>query len=333
MGSHRGSTRKKWKPSIESDPVTVDIERRLHTSSEIDTQPANIETLSSYEERIGDYKANAHTYIPLPGDKKYYNTEEGWVRELNTSQVVDEDTHLMEILRLLQEEPFLLVDYESNSMVMFVEGNDEPTLLVSDPHESDSDRNILHEDDIDTINMDNLNLYSIGRAKETYPNFAEQIDKQANKLVYDEERYGIITLADVNRRGVRIMIYVVFSGLVSKLSHKIESEYPNSESILKYLRTDTIGRWYKDRMEGLELHVAEHMNLIEIMQVIQASEKYFVKECGFESKQSVEDLGSINNIRNKVMHANRSLIYDRRDIQDIISSIDRSQEILTEMGQ
>lgn len=74
------------------------------------------------------------------------------------------------------------------------------------------------------------------------------------------------------------------------------------------------------------------MNLIGIMQVIQSSDKTFVEDCGFDSKDAVTDLNSINEIRNKVMHANRSLIYDRRDIQDILSAVDRAQEIVTSMN-
>lgn len=329
------SERKRWKPSTENDPVTVDIEDRLHISTEIDTRPANIERLDTYDERIGDYKARGYTYIPIPGSKKYYNTEEGWMRNLSSSQFIDEDTHLMEVLRLLQEEPFLLVDYESAKTVLIYEDSNKLAIIHSKDHQIedyDSEEQIISIDNIDDDESKNISFYSIGTAKDKYPNLESEIDQiTLNNVQYNEDRYGMITLADVNRRGVKIMIYVALSGLVSRLSNKIEEEYQNSESVFKHLRAETIGRWHKDRMEGIEIHVAEHMNLIEIMQTVQASNRQFVKNCGFNNKEDVESLNSINQIRNRVMHANRSLIYDRRDIQDITSAINKVRTIVSAM--
>ncbi len=271
----------------------------------------------------------------MPKNGKYYNTEEGWIRDLNSSQLIDEETHLLEVLRLLQEEAFLLVDYSSISAVLIYEG-DEPYLLYGQKDEGKeytSSEYARYVDSLEEERTKDAHFYTIGEAKEEFPELAELIDRQAwEHIEHDEDRYGIITLADVNRRGVKLMIYVVLSGLVSKLSHKIEDEYPESEPILKYLRADTIGRWYKNQMEGLEIHAAEQMHMIEIMQVIQASDESFVKECGFDSKSEVQDLNSINEIRNSVMHANRSLIYDRRDIEDILTAIKRAQEIVSNIS-
>lgn len=333
------STRRDWRHTVEEDPLAVDIENGMHIASQIDTHPADIETLDSYDERIGDYKARDFTYIPIPEGGKYYNTEEGWMRELDSNQLVDEDTHLLEVLRLLQEEPFLLVDYSSISAVLVYDTGEDIYLLHGEEDEEDEEIEYTHHDNVmplsslDDDETENTHFYSIGRAKNEYPELSDIIDRQAwAHIEYDEDRYGIITLADINRRGVKLMIYVVLSGLVSKLSHKIEHKYPDSESVFKYLRPDTIGRWYKNQMEGLEIHVAEQMNLIEIMQIIQASDQSFVEECGFSSKSDVDDLNSINEIRNSVMHANRSLIYDRRDIEDVLSAIDRAQNIVSDMS-
>lgn len=50
-----------WKPQTE-DPLSVDIENRMHLATEICTYPADIESLDTYEERIGDFKAKGLTY-------------------------------------------------------------------------------------------------------------------------------------------------------------------------------------------------------------------------------------------------------------------------------
>lgn len=327
--------KQEWKPSMGGDPISIDIEDRMHIAAEIDTRPADIESLETYEDRIGDYKARGFTYIPLPGDGKYYNTDEGWLRDLRFEQIIDEDTHLMEVLRLLQEQPFLLVDAKSFLSILVYVDERTPKLLYPDVHQEKSYASMngsMAFEMVDEDETEKIESMTMTEAKNEYPSLSQVIDTAADDyLEYDDDRYGIITLADVNRRGVKIMLYVVFSGLVSRLARNIEQEHPSSESIFKHLRAETIGRWHKNRMEGLEIHVAEQMNMIEIMQVIQASDKEFVKKCGFTSKSAVEKMNSINDIRNRVMHANKSLIYDRRDIKMVLNAIQSSQEIVSNM--
>ena len=319
----------------------------MHLATEICTYPADVESLDTYEERIGDFKAKGLTYIPLPGETKYYNTEEGWLKPLSNNQVINEDTHLMEVLRLLREEPFLLVDFSPFAGRVYIYEEDGGPYLLYSAEDRDksytSSDNAVYIGEVDSVDddelpheeiesYDNISRYPRVVAENKFPSLSGVIDSVIHShLEFDEDRYGIITLADVNRRGMKVMLYVVFSGLVSKLARKIEGEYPEPQSIFKYLRPETIGRWQKNRMRGLEIHVAEQMNLLELMQVIQASDESFVKKCGFSSKGDVERLNSINDVRNSVMHANKSLIYDRRDIDNILSVINEAESIVSNM--
>jgi len=142
----------------------------------------------------------------------------------------------------------------------------------------------------------------------------------------------IITLADLNKRELREMLYRLLHELESSLSDKIQKEHSDSEDILKYIRAPAIGRWKKDQQQGIQLHVAEHLNIIDIMQVIQASDDSFVKECGFSSKGDVQDsLGRVDDIRNRVMHSTRSLVYEKDDIRKVLKSIDTVERILSNM--
>lgn len=306
-----------WRPDAEKDPITDNVEKRMHIAAEIMTRPAEIETFDSYEGRINYYKSQNYTYIPIPEDEKYYNTEEGWLRDINSEQYITEDTHLMEVLRLLQDQPFLLLDPYSSHPIIIDKSGDEPT--------------VLSRSETEDINPESeeIEFISYAEAKNREPELAAQAEAMIDRD--SDDKWGIITLADINRRGVRVMIYVVISGLVSKLSRKIEEEYPNSEKIFKHLRPVTIGRWQKDQLEGLEIHVAEHMNLVEIKQVVQASDSRFVNSCGFDSKSDVDRLNSIKEVRNSVMHANRSLIYDRRDISEILEAISNAHDIIENM--
>lgn len=328
----------------------MDIEDQFHTAPEIATIPAQTERKDEYEDRIEYYKSKNYTYIPIPDSFEYYNTDEGWLKPINKEQIVTEDAHLMDILRLLQEQPFVLIYYGhilienqpffdidslldalnavnddvSEEDIPWTE-DDFPLIIVSEfsVFTETRLRNAIPDDsDLGADDFERVYYYDLyGR----HPEFVEEY------LIFNEDTFGIITPADVNKRGMKQMLYKLISELASRLSTKIEDRYERSEDVFKHLRPVTIGRWQKDQMEGLGMHIAEHMNLIEMMQVIQSSDSSFVSKCGFGSKSDVEKLNKINEIRNRVMHANRSLIYDRRDIQDIIEVVEMTEGILSEM--
>jgi hypothetical protein len=68
-----------------------------------------------------------------------------------------------------------------------------------------------------------------------------------------------------------------------------------------------------------------------MIQILKASNTYFVESCGFESKNEIDNLRKIIDIRNHVMHPNRSLVYDRKDIPDVLDAVSEAQMILSNM--
>ncbi|WP_339105949.1 hypothetical protein [Haloterrigena salinisoli] len=312
----------------------MDIESHLHTAAEISTHPADIETLDTYESQIGHYESRNYTYIPIPSSEKYYNTEQGWIKDIDQDQIIEEDTHLMEVLRKMQEYPFLLIDFLGDEEFYVYDTGENKDVtqvrMVEKHHEKihmKIEGEILSDEEIKEYFSEKEPL-TVHELREEYPDIA------SNELTYEyDNQYGIITLVDINKRGVKQMLYKVISELSASLGEKIESEYPDSNTVLKHLRPVTIGRWRKDQINGLDMHVSEHMNLLEMMQVIQSSDSDFVEECGFESKSDVETLHSINNIRNRVMHANRSLVYERKEISEILEMVNNSQRIASRISQ
>lgn len=307
----------------------MEIESHTHTADEICSTPADIETLESYEDKIAHYQSRDFTYIPMPKDGKYHNTEEGWVRDIHSAQIIDQDTHLMEVLRRMSNYPFILVDFAEQKHFYEVEIGDEmeifPEEIIDFADSSDIELNFEDK----PITTDNLIEEREKNDPLTVNDVQEKYPEEVGELVppYDEQ-YGIITLVDINKRGIKQMLYKIISQLSSDLATKIESQHPESQDIFKHMRPITIGRWRKDKLNGLNMHISEHMNLLEMMQVIQASDNSFVERCGFDSKEDVGTLNEINEIRNRVMHANRSLIYERKEIEEILNVISEAEEIL-----
>lgn len=314
----------------------MDITDEMHVGAEISSK-AEVEKLETYEDRIPYYISQNYTYIPIPEEDKYFNTEEGWLRELNKRQYVSVEIHLVDVLEYLQEIPFLLINKEHNSFVAIDTRDNE----VKDKSAFGAlNKRLTLQEIKERIKTGDGRFFENWRTHlEDEDTEIRLIDDAVNYLKEDSdvdfipysERFEIITVADLNKRKMKDMLYRIFAELVSSLADRIEKEYPESDAILKYLSPDTIGRWKKEQIEGLDIHISEHLNLIGIMNVIQASDNQFVRECGFNSKEDVTVLSSINDVRNSVMHANRSLVYSRRDIDAVLGAIESSQRIISNM--
>lgn len=314
----------------------MDITKEMHIAGEISSK-AEVETIETYGDRIQYYISQDYTYIPIPEENKYFNTEEGWMREIDEAQYISPECHLVEVLEYLQDKPFLLIDDEHNSFV-FIESDSgdlidkiklgalNQTLSKQAAKETISDSDSEYFKNL-AVHLEDENI--------AFKSIDEAIDEVSDTSELDytaySERYSIVTVSDVNKREMKDMLYRLFAELVSNLGTKIEEEYPDPNSILKYLSPETIGRWKKEQLEGLNIHISEHLNLIDILNVIQASDKEFVERCGFDSKDDVRVLSSINEVRNSVMHANRSLVYSRRDLEDVLKAVDDAQRIISEM--
>lgn len=238
----------------------MDLRKRNFPASLI-AKEAMTETEATYENRIQDYRHRNFTYIPLPEDGQYYNVKEGWLRPLYEEQWITSETHLLDVMVGLQQQPFLL----------YKESDDE---------------------------------------------------------------YRIINLADVDKRGTREMLYPPIAELESLIASRIQDHHSDSEEMINDLSDSavhprTIGGWYRDQRSDVELHIAEYMNLTEMKQVLAEGRPALHRSCGFEDESEISDLLDIRDLRNKVMHVNRSLVRSRRDIQDVLDTVDRTQELIT----
>lgn len=236
----------------------MDLRERDFPAELIATK-AKVETIDSYEKQLSAYQSRNYTYIPLPEDAQFYNIREGWLRPLEDDQWITPEKHLLDVLELLQQQPFLLYK--------------------------------------------------------------------------DQNKYWIINIADINKRGVREMLYPPIAELESLIASRIQDHHPESKQMIadfseSAINPQTIGSWYQDRQRDVELHIAEYMNLTEMKQVLTEGRTELFKSCGFSSKDEIKHLHVIRDLRNKVMHVNRSLVRSRTDIKEVLSTIDTVQELI-----
>jgi len=87
---------------------------------------------------------------------------------------------------------------------------------------------------------------------------------------------------------------------------------------------EAANRWAEAREEGHRLHVAEFMNLTDLKVVTtEIGEGELREDLDFESKTKCRDaFDAISKYRDKVMHANRTMITEQSDITNLAEAID-----------
>lgn len=283
----------------------MSVSLRNHNAVEI-ASPVEIDTIEGYEDRLQRYRDKRFTYVPLPLERKYVNTETGEVKELAPEQFIHIDASVFTAIDHLQDHPFLLV--RQNHRIGIRDG----------------------EFHIQTYNDNSEEI--IGSVFETAKNYPDR-KKELLNLV-SGNKFWIITLADVNRRKTKESLYPVIAELESMFAEEIKKEYTGEDQIevIPNLSSGTIDRWGNARQDGLEMHVSEFMTLSEMLKVVGKNSN-ILERLGFSSRNKFNEYtGGIINLRNPVMHSSRTLVHNREDLKSTIERINRAKDLIERMG-
>lgn len=283
---------------------------------------ADVEFLDTYANNIDHYEREAYTYIPIPASNKFYHVDDGKLRDINDEQYLHPDLPMLTALERLQDYPFLLY----NQFMKFEEA-DEGTiggyLPVGEPEFEIKDKSLTPS--------------QIRKAPEEFLNELSEDDERARnviKLVMEQQNpYYILTVADTNKRQARELFYHVLSEFEIQLANSIEKKYPNS--LIEEVSEEEIERWYRAKLDKLEIHIAEHMYLSTLLKVAGKDEK-IRREFGCTSHNQFDNkFGGLNNLRHKVMHPTRALAHNSKDLEKQVARIKRALSTLenTELKQ
>ncbi|PSQ16652.1 hypothetical protein BRD00_10350 [Halobacteriales archaeon QS_8_69_26] len=299
-------------------------------------EPARVESKATYEDAVDEFRSRNYTYLPLPEDGEYYHVKEGWFGDLRPEQVVAPDEDLLTVMELLREAPFVLVDYGGTDAAgpggapsgsgsgdvpagrwTAGQGSDEGVPEL-EPSGQGSDEGVPE-------------LEPSGQGSDEGVPEREPSEQGSDGDAVDGEPsgrnhgsgYGIITVSDVNKRPTHEMLYPVIAELAGLIARRIEARY-DSRELFDLLDDRTVGGWVKDERKDVELHVAESMDLGEMARVLRSSPDELAKSCGFRSPEDLDDLDRIRDLRNRVMHANRSLVRRREDIGTTLETVERA---------
>lgn len=138
-----------------------------------------------------------------------------------------------------------------------------------------------------------------------------------------QNRYGIVTVADLNKRRVKEMLYPAVATFEHTLADLITDHYPDSNVPEDDVKAEAFNRWEQAKDRDMETHIVEHMNLGDIVSVVRNTDALRTI-CGFDSKsQYHKAIGGLVDLRNKVMHPRRTLIPNHSHVGKTIDRLGR----------
>lgn len=268
-------------------------------SASIVFRTAEIETLNTYEENLERYREKDFTYVPIPEADKYYNLNTESLENLHDDQYVEKNISFRKLFNLLSKYPFLLHDsltgleaYVDEDGGYYFEGGDPPE---------------------DAVKKD------LEELEEQHPDILDEISRH---------RYWFVNLADLNRREIREALYPVVAELESEIADAIREDVDEPEDLYHNAPDHVVGRREKDKLRDMGLHTAEYLNLGDMIGLLKGRQHLW-DDFGFSDSDEVEErLGSLNQLRNSVMHSNRKLIRNQKDIEKTLERVNDAQRII-----
>ncbi|MGQ3331218.1 hypothetical protein [Halorubrum sp. FL23] len=138
-----------------------------------------------------------------------------------------------------------------------------------------------------------------------------------------QDRYDIVTVADLNKRRVKEMLYPAVATFEHTLADLVIQYYPDSDVPEDDVKEDAFDRWDRAKEGDMETHITEYMSLGDIVTVVRNTEALRTT-CDFDSKTQYDNaIGGLVDLRNKVMHPRRILIPDPSHVQKTIERLGR----------
>lgn len=268
-------------------------------SASILFRAAEIETLDTYEDNLDRYREKDFSYVPIPEADKYYNLNTKSLEHLHENQYVEKNISVRKLFTLLSTYPFLLHD-SLTGLKSYVDQDGDYYFEGGNPPE-------------DAVKKD------VEELEEQHPEILEKIPSP---------RYWFVDLADLNRREIREALYPVVAELESEIADAIREDVDEPEELYHNVPDHVVGRREKDKLRDMGLHTAEYLNLSDMIGLLKGRQHLW-DDFGFSDSNEVENrLESLNQLRNSVMHSNRTLIRSQKDIEKTLERVNDAQRII-----
>jgi len=150
-------------------------------------------------------------------------------------------------------------------------------------------------------------------------------DSDATEYGHVESLLGLFTISDLNRHGVRSVIYRILAQVESGLARCLEAEFSDAWSWLKHLEEESqarvLGYWELAKAKGVDVGPVVALTLSQLIQIITRHDSLATK-LGYPSRTKLKRAtGPLLGLRNRVMHPIRPLILAPEDVAQVRDSL------------
>ncbi len=176
-----------------------------------------------------------------------------------------------------------------------------------------------------------VSIYSVFERMETNQAVMVTTGGDCEEYGYQEFIHGLFTIADLNRHEVRGILHVLFSQVEAGLARLIERTISDPWEWIRLLNEDgqvrVVGSWELSKRKGVDTSPISATTLTQLIAVGRSSEA-LRNALGFPSSTSFSKATSgIINLRNRVMHPVRPLVFDIDEVRRVNRALGRLEAI------
>ncbi|SFR98139.1 hypothetical protein SAMN05216559_1979 [Halomicrobium zhouii] len=273
----------------------------------------DVDTKSDLDNNLYKYKARGQNFIPLISEKEYFDVENDQYHALPEEMVVSAHTELLKGLSLLIDYPFLISD-DLGDLTFEVYDKEEidfePEELARSEHEED------HE----------ISYKSPYALRQEYPEAADDL------LSTYPNRFGLVTISDINKKRTKDALFPYFALFAGELAELIKEEYPKSANLASAITGIAVKNWRENKGTETEVHISEFLGLSDMADIISNSNR-LLSATGFQLEEEFrETMDNIREFRNRVMHANKTLVHNRDELTQLVESLNEIQGIIDSLA-
>ena len=131
------------------------------------------------------------------------------------------------------------------------------------------------------------------------------------------DSYGILTLSDLNKHPLRVVIYEILAELEMVLADLVRATWGDAIDWVRKLQEDAqariLGYWCISKLDGVDTGPVTGATLSELLRAVGSHEEA-LQMLGFKSENSWKGAtGRLPQLRNRVMHPVRPLLFNSNE--------------------
>jgi hypothetical protein len=161
-----------------------------------------------------------------------------------------------------------------------------------------------------------------------------QEDRPFYFLTSENRVVGLVTVADLNSREVKVYLYALLSELEVRLGFFLADQLSEEalfrltiETSEKNKHIDVRERYLADKANGVDVAVVQYLYLPDLISAVATADLHGI--LGYRSKKSFRDsFDSVIELRNQVAHPNHSIVTSKTGVSKLWERVDRIEEAL-----